>query len=104
MSNTAIAAALDRLSQAIAANPDKARARYAPATATLVEGLKCRVTGPAGECVDTDMHPAMGGTGTSPNPGWYFRASLAACCSTVIAQQRGPARDRADAPRGDGRG
>ena len=63
MSNATIAAALDGLSQAIAANPDKARAKYAPATATIVDGLKCRVTGPAGESIETDMPAAMGGAG-----------------------------------------
>ena len=87
MSNTIIAAALDGLSKAIAANPDKARAKYAPATATIVDGLRCRVTGPAGESIETDMPAPMGGAGSSPNPGWYFRAAMAACCSTVIAQR-----------------
>ena len=33
------------------------------------------------------MPPALGGAGSGPNPGWFFRASLAACCSTVIAAQ-----------------
>ena len=43
--------------------------------------------GPSGEQIETDMPPVMGGAGTGPNPGWFFRASLAACCSTVIAAQ-----------------
>jgi uncharacterized OsmC-like protein len=87
MSSATIAAALDGLSKTIAANPEKARAKYAPATATIVDGLKCRVTGPAGESIETDMPAPMGGAGASPNPGWYFRAAMAACCSTVIAQR-----------------
>lgn len=87
MTRSAIASALDRLSKAIAADPDKAHARYAPATATILSGLKCRVTGPSGEQIDTDMAAAMGGEGSCPSPGWLFRASLAACCSTVIAAQ-----------------
>ena len=33
----------------------------------------------------TDMGKAMGGDASAPNPGWYFRASVAACCSTAIA-------------------
>ena len=81
------ASAWNSLSAALQANPEKARAKYAPATATLESGLKCRVTGPSGEHIETDMTPAMGGAGANPNPGWFFRASLAACCSTVIAAQ-----------------
>lgn len=80
-----IATALENVSAAIKANPEKARARYAPATATLTDGLKCSVTGPSGETIATDMTKAMGGEASAPNPGWYFRASIAACCSTAIA-------------------
>ena len=87
MTPHAIADAWNGVSEALRANPDKARAKYAPATATLESGLMCRVAGPSGELVETDMPPAMGGAGSRPNPGWLFRASLAACCSTVIAAQ-----------------
>jgi uncharacterized OsmC-like protein len=82
-----IASAWNSLSEALRAHPEKARAKYAPATATLESGLKCRVTGPSGERIETDMPPALGGAGSGPNPGWFFRASVAACCSTVIAAQ-----------------
>jgi uncharacterized OsmC-like protein len=84
---SAIASAWSSISETIRAHPEKARAKYAPATATLESGLKCRVTGPSGERIETDMPPALGGAGSGPNPGWFFRASLAACCSTVIAAQ-----------------
>jgi uncharacterized OsmC-like protein len=80
-----IATALETVTAAITANPEKARAKYASATATLTDGLKCSVTGPSGEAIVTDMGKAMGGEATAPNPGWYFRASVAACCSTAIA-------------------
>src|SRR2546423_3345070 len=80
-----IATALDTVTAAIKAIPEKARAKYAPATATLADGLKCSVTGPSGETIVTDMTKAMGGNASAPNPGWYFRASIAACCSTAIA-------------------
>jgi uncharacterized OsmC-like protein len=80
-----IATALETVTATINANPEKARAKYASATATLADGLKCRVTGPAGETIVTDMGKAMGGEASAPNPGWYFRASIAACCSTAIA-------------------
>jgi uncharacterized OsmC-like protein len=87
MDNSTIATALDSLSKVFEANPEKAYAKYARATATLLNGLKCRVTGPSGEQIETDMPGSMGGGGSSPNPGWFFRASLAACCSTMIAAQ-----------------
>jgi uncharacterized OsmC-like protein len=87
MTYSRIAGALDSLSNAIQSNPEKARVKYAPATAVLENGLKCRVRGPSGEHIETDMPTVMGGTGSGPNPGWFFRASLAACCSTVIAAQ-----------------
>jgi uncharacterized OsmC-like protein len=80
-----IASALESVVTTITANPEKAQAKYAPATATLSDGLKCRVTGPSGEAIETDMGKAMGGQASAPNPGWYFRASIAACCSTAIA-------------------
>jgi uncharacterized OsmC-like protein len=86
MPRSEIAATLDGLSRIIAANPEKARAKFGAATATPVDGLKFRVTGPAGEQIETDMPAALGGGGSSPNPGWLFRAALAACCSTVIVQ------------------
>jgi uncharacterized OsmC-like protein len=87
MTDSRIAAALDKLRKALATDPDKARVRFAPARAVLLQGLKCRVTGTDGEQVETDMPRAMGGGGSCPNPGWLFRASLATCCSTVIAMQ-----------------
>ena len=82
---SSIATALDMVSAAIKTSPEKARAKYAPATATLTDGLRCSVTGPSGETIVTDMTKAMGGDASAPNPGWYFRASIAACCSTTIA-------------------
>jgi uncharacterized OsmC-like protein len=87
MAGSTIADALDRLSNAIEADPARARAKHSSATANLVEGLKCLVSGPSGELIETDMPRAMGGSASHPSPGWYFRASLAACCATVIAQQ-----------------
>jgi uncharacterized OsmC-like protein len=87
METEQIGEAWTKLSKLYEASPDQARATYAPATATLDSGLKCKVEGPAGQVVETDMPISMGGGGTSPNPGWFFRASLAACCATMIAAQ-----------------
>ena len=79
--------AMEKLGTAIAADPSKARAKNAPATARLASGLQCEVTGPNGERLATDMPPAMGGAASGPNPGWLFRGSLAACTATVIAMR-----------------
>src|SRR5256885_16647631 len=51
----------------------------------LGRGPGSRVVGPGGEEIKTDMPRAMGGNASDPNPGWFFRASLASCCATVIA-------------------
>jgi uncharacterized OsmC-like protein len=87
MEGSQISAALEKLGQTFADYPEKARAKQAPAVATLESGLKCRVVGPAGEEIKTDMPRAMGGNASDPNPGWFFRASLASCCATVIAMR-----------------
>ena len=87
MSASAIRAAIENLSAAIATDPSKAKAKPVPATARLTEGLKCEITGPRGERVMTDMPPAMGGAASAPNPGWYMRGAMASCTVTVIAMR-----------------
>jgi uncharacterized OsmC-like protein len=78
---------LDGLSDTLRADPRTAQATFAPVVATLDDGLRCRVTGPSGEKIETDMPRAMGGESACPSPGWFFQASLAACCATVTAAQ-----------------
>lgn len=87
MSGAKIREALAKISKAIAEDPRKARVRNAPATALLESGLRCRVTGPQGELVHTDMPTAMGGDASAPNPAWFMRAALASCNATGIATQ-----------------
>jgi uncharacterized OsmC-like protein len=79
--------AMERLRSLFSADPAKARAANAPAAARLMEGLRCEVTGPYGECLVTDMPPAMGGHAAGPNPGWLLRGALASCTATVIAMR-----------------
>lgn len=86
MTPPAIAATLGKLGSDIATDPGKARTKYTPVIATVVGGLKCRVNG-AGHAIETDMPAATGGENSAPSPGWFFRASLASCCATVIAQE-----------------
>ena len=87
MSSTSIREAIEKTTRALAEHPEKARVKNAPATAVVEDGLRCRVMGPSGELVHTDMSPAMGGGGTAPNPGWLMRAALASCNATGIATQ-----------------
>lgn len=87
MSGSAIRQAIETLSVAISADPSKARAKAAPATARLTDGLKCEVTGPQGQRLMTDMPPPMGGAASAPNPGWYLRGAMASCAATVIAMR-----------------
>lgn len=87
MSTDNIRNAIEQLTATIAAQPEKARARNAPATARLTEQLQCEVSGPHGERFVTDMPPAMGGTASGPNPGWLLRGALASCTATVIAMR-----------------
>ena len=85
MSN--VAEAIARLTKIFTDQPEKARTKNAPATARLEDSLKFQVTGPAGEKIQSDMPPPMGGTGSGPNPGWLLRAALASCNATVIAMR-----------------
>src|SRR5262245_21770421 len=87
MESPRIATTLESLIRAFKSDPSKGPATYAAATAKVLGGLKCRVTGPAGEQLETDMPTSMGGEGLAPNPGWFFRAALAACCATTITSR-----------------
>ena len=82
-----VSEAIEKLRSSISADPSKARAKNAPATARLVNGLQCELKGPYGERVLTDMPPAMGGAASGPNPGWLMRGAIASCTATVIAMR-----------------
>jgi len=87
MPATDIREALDRLGRVLTAQPEKGRTKNVPATARLLEGLRCEVKGPNGETAYTDMPPAVGGAASAPNPGWFLRASIASCTATAIAMR-----------------
>lgn len=87
MNSEEIRMAIEGLAVTMAAQPEKARAKNAPATARVTDGLQCEVRGPYGERLVTDMPPAMGGNASGPNPGWLLRAALASCTATVIAMR-----------------
>ena len=87
MSANAIAQALDAMTARFTEMPEKARVQVPAAVSTMVSGLVCQTRGPNGESITTDMAPAMGGTGTAPNPGWLLRAAMSSCTATVIASR-----------------
>lgn len=87
MSVSSVRQAIERVSAAISADPTKARAKNAPATARLAAGLQCELSGPHNERLITDMPQAMGGAASGPNPGWLLRGALASCTATVIAMR-----------------
>ena len=87
MSAIDISEAIEKTSRMLAEQPEKAKSKNAPATARLLDGLRCEITGPKGETLHTDMPPAMGGAASAPNPGWVLRAALASCTATVIAMR-----------------
>jgi uncharacterized OsmC-like protein len=87
MSSAQIREAIDKVRKSLSEKPEKARIKSPTATATIEEGLRCRVTGPAGEALHTDMPTGVGGGATAPNPGWLMRAALASCNATCIAMR-----------------
>jgi uncharacterized OsmC-like protein len=87
MAGTQVREALERTSKLLIEHPEKALVKNALATASLMDGLKCRVSGPAGETIQTDMPGGVGGNASGPNPGWLMRAGLASCNATCIAMR-----------------
>ena len=83
----AIQAAIRAATEYLAQHPEHARSTDSAASATLVDGLVVRVTGPAGASITTDRVPSVGGTATAPSPGWLLRAAEASCVVTLIAMR-----------------
>jgi uncharacterized OsmC-like protein len=71
----------------LAEHPEEARYTDSPATAVVEDGLRCRVEGPHGFALSTDMPSGVGGTASGPSPGWVARAAQAACDATVVAMR-----------------
>jgi uncharacterized OsmC-like protein len=83
----AIRAALEGAGTYLSANPEQARYTDSLATARVEEGLRVSVEGPSGERLTTDMPPAVGGSGSAPSPGWFLRASVAACAASLATMR-----------------
>jgi uncharacterized OsmC-like protein len=87
MSQDSIREALDKTAAMLTANPDHARGKNVPATASYDGGMKFTITGPNGEKVESDMPGSFGGSASAPPPGWMLRAALASCLGSVIAMR-----------------
>lgn len=55
------------------------------ATATMEDGLRCRIEAPDGTAIYTDMPASVGGGASANSPGWHLRAALASCDATLLA-------------------
>ena len=83
----AIRTAIEGASAYLTANPEEAAYTDSLATARIVDGLRVRVDGPGGEVLETDMPGAVGGAGSAPSPGWFLRASVAACVASLATMR-----------------
>jgi uncharacterized OsmC-like protein len=72
---------------ALASNPDAGPAPDRPATAFVEDGLRCRIEGPDGWLLMTDMPSGVGGGASAPTPAWFVRAAWASCAATAIAMR-----------------
>jgi uncharacterized OsmC-like protein len=85
MSNLRARESLERARHIFLERPAAAKKANASATAVWHDGLRCNISGPTGEKASSDMPAPLGGEGSAPNPGWFLRASMAACTATSIA-------------------
>jgi uncharacterized OsmC-like protein len=83
----AIRTAIEAASAYLIEHRDEARYTDSPAKARVEEGLRVRVEGSNGEVLITDMPGGVGGGGAAPSPGWYLRASVAACVTSLAAMR-----------------
>ena len=79
-----IAEAVQQASAYLTEHPDEARYRDSQARATVESGLRVTVAGPAGEGLTTDMPKSIGGSASTPSPGWYLRAAAASCVASLV--------------------
>jgi uncharacterized OsmC-like protein len=82
-----IRTAIEGASAYLTDHPDEARYTDSIARARVESGLRVVVEGPAGERLETDMPAAVGGAGSAPSPGWYLRAAVAACVTSLATMR-----------------
>jgi uncharacterized OsmC-like protein len=83
----AIRAAIEGAGAYLTEHPDEARYTDSVARASVESGLRVVVEGPAGERLETDMPAAVGGAASAPSPGWYLRAAVAACVTSLATMR-----------------
>ena len=83
----AIRTAIEGASTYLTEHPEEARYTDSLATARVDVGLRIRVDGPNGESLLTDMPGAVGGGGAAPSPGWFLRAAVAACVTSLAVMR-----------------
>jgi uncharacterized OsmC-like protein len=71
----------------LAEHPERARHIDSAAWAVVEDGLRCRVLGPAGAIIYTDLSAGVGGGSTGPSPGWFACAGHASCEATLITMR-----------------
>lgn len=71
----------------LAAHAEEACYTDSAASAVVEDGLRCRVDGPGGESIHTDLSARVGGGSTAPSPGWFTRAGHASCEATLISMR-----------------
>ncbi|MBA2632369.1 MAG: OsmC family protein [Chloroflexi bacterium] len=84
---TDIRTAIEGAGAYLTEHPEEARYTDSAATARMDGGLRIRVTGPAAEELLTDMPGAVGGDASAPSPGWYLRAAVAACVTSLAVMR-----------------
>ena len=82
-----IRTAIETAGAYLTAHREEARYTDSVAQARVEEGLRVRVEGPAGELLTTDMPGGVGGGGSAPSPGWYMRAAVAACVTSLAVMR-----------------
>lgn len=87
MTTERIKKSIESVAEHLAERPDTAVSEDNTAVAVMTEGLRCRIEGPGGAVLTTDMPGTIGGDGTAPTPGWYLRAALASCDATAITMR-----------------
>ena len=83
----AIRTAVEAASTYLADHPDEAGYTDSLARASVADGLRIRVEGPSGEVLETDMPAAVGGGNAAPSPGWFLRAAVAACVTSLATMR-----------------
>jgi uncharacterized OsmC-like protein len=87
MQSSDIGKAVAAVEQLLQSQPEPGPQPDLPATATIEDGLRCRIESPDGKAIYTDMPDSVGGGASANSPGWHLRAALASCDATLLAMR-----------------